>query len=130
MTARVQRAIRLRSLNGEPFSYLVTYIPQAIASRYTVAQMAETPLLALLEQVGAEVSEAEQWISAVSAEPTMAAALDVPTSSPLLRIERVMRDKTGKPVQLVYAHYRSDRFQYHVKTSRRQGKAAAWRAQF
>jgi GntR family transcriptional regulator len=128
--ARVQRAVRLRSLNGEPFSYLVTYIPQAIASLYTKEQMAETPLLALLERVGAEMSEAEQWISAVSAEPAMAAALDVPVSSPLLKIERVMRDKNGRPVQLVYAHYRSDRFQYHVKTSRRRGEGAAWKAHF
>lgn len=126
--AHVQRAIRLRSLNGEPFSYLLTYIPEAIASLYTPKDMAEAPLLALLERVGAEVSEAEQWISAVSAEPTIAAALDVPTSSPLLKIERIMRDKSGRPVQLVYAHYRSDRFQYHVKTSRRRGQNPTWKA--
>ena len=126
--ARVQRAIRMRSLNGEPFSHLLTYIPQSIASLYTARELAEMPLLALLERVGAEVCEAEQWISAVSAESTIAAALEVRVGSPLLRIERVMRDKNGKPVQLVYAHYRSDRFQYHVKTSRRRGGNATWRA--
>ena len=127
--AHVQRAIRLRSLNGEPFSYLLTYIPGTIARRYTEQDLSKTPLLTLLEQVGAEVSEAEQWISAVSAEPTIAAALDVQTASPLLKIERIMRDKNGRPVQLVYAHYRSDRFQYHVKTSRRRGQTPSWKAQ-
>jgi GntR family transcriptional regulator len=125
----VQRAIRLRSLNGEPFSYLLTYIPETIARRYTEQDLSKTPLLKLLEQVGAEVSEAEQWISAVSADPMIAAALDVQTGSPLLKIERIMRDKNGHPVQLVYAHYRSDRFQYHVKTSRRRGQTPSWKAQ-
>ncbi len=126
--ARVQRAIRLRSLNGEPFSHLLTYIPEPIASLYAAKELAEMPLLALLERVGAEASEAEQWISAVSAESAIAAALEVPAGSPLLRIERVMRDKHGKPVQLVYAHYRSDRFHYHVKTTRRRGGNSSWRA--
>ncbi|HLG87197.1 MAG TPA: GntR family transcriptional regulator [Alphaproteobacteria bacterium] len=125
---KVQRAVRLRSLNGEPFSYLLTFIPKPIASRYTARELAKVPLLTLLERVGAEVSEAEQWISAVAAEPAIATALDVPTSFPLLKIERVMRDRQGTPVQLVYAHYRSDRFQYHVKTTRRRGGNAAWRA--
>jgi len=125
--ARVQRAVRLRSLNGEPFSYLLTYIPASIASRYSRRDLAKTPLLALLARVGAEVKEAEQWISATSAEPTIANALEVPTSSPLLKIERVMRDAKGRPVQLVYAHYRSDRFQYHVKTSR--SRSPTWKTQ-
>ena len=125
--AMVQRAIRLRSLNGEPFSHLLTYIPETIANRFTPEDLAAIPLLTLLERVGAEVSEAEQWISAVSADPAIASALGVPAASPLLRIERVMRDKQGRPVQLVYAHYRSDRFQYHVKTTKRRGNAS-WRA--
>jgi GntR family transcriptional regulator len=116
--ASVQRAVRLRSLSGEPFSHLLTYIPETIANRFTPDDLAACPLLTLLERVGVEVSEAEQWISAVAAEPAIAAALDVPAASPLLKIERVMRDKQGTPVQLVYAHYRSDRFQYHVKTTK------------
>lgn len=127
--AMVQRAIRVRRLNGEPFSHILTYIPQTIASRYAREDLSKTPMLTLLEQVGANVSEAEQWISAVSADPTIAAALDVPTASPLLKIERIMRDKKGNPVQLVYAHYRSDRFHYHVKTMRRRGQAKDWDAQ-
>jgi GntR family transcriptional regulator len=125
----VQRAVRVRSLNGEAFSHILTYIPLTIASRYARDDLSKMPMLKLLEQVGADVAEAEQWISAVSAEPTIAAALDVPTASPLLKIERIMRDKKGNPVQLVYAHYRCDRFHYHVKTIRPRGKSPSWESQ-
>ena len=127
----MQRAIRLRSLNGEPFSYLVTYIPQAIASRYTVAQMAETPLLALLEQVGAEVSEAEQWISAVSAEPDHGGGARRADILPLAphrtgdaRTRPASRFSWSMPITGLTGSSTTSR------PPRRQGKAAAWRAQF
>lgn len=123
--AAVQRAVRLRKLKKEPFSHLVTYVPARIAARYTRAELASTPLLTLLERTGAVVTEAEQWISATGAEPPIAQALGVDTGSPLLKIERIMRDGKGAPVQFICAHYRPDRFQYHFK-SRRRGSGSRW----
>jgi GntR family transcriptional regulator len=126
----VQRAMRLRKLQGEPFSYLVTYVPAAIARRYSIEELASTPILTLLERAGASVMEAEQWISAAAAEPQIAAALGIAVGDPLLKIERVMRNAKSEPVQLIYAHYRPDRFQYHVKSHRRRhgtGASATWR---
>lgn len=118
--APVQRAVRMRKLKGEPFSHLVTYVPDEIARRYSKEELASTPLLTLLERAGAEVTEAEQWISAAAAEPQIAAALQVNTGSPLLKIERVMRAARGVPVQFICGHYRPDRFQYHFTTHRKR----------
>lgn len=50
----------------------------------------------------------------------MASVLGVTTDFPLLKIERVMRGADGEPVQLIQAHYRSDRFQYHLKAQRKR----------
>lgn len=128
--APVQRAVRLRSLEGEPFSYLVTFVPAHIGRRYTSHDLATTPILTLLARAGATVFEAEQWITAVGAEPTVAAALGVPAAAPLLKIERVMRASENRPVQLIYAHYRPDRFQYHVHDRRKRrgaGPETSWR---
>ena len=125
----VQVSTRLRKLRGEPFSHLLTYVPAAIAERYSVEELASTPLLTLLERAGAPVYEAEQWISAAAAEPQIAVALQVNTGSPLLKIERVMRAARGVPVQFICGHYRPDRFQYHFTTHRRRkgaGDAGAW----
>lgn len=118
--ATVQRAVRRRLLQGEPFSHLVTYIPIDIAQHFSIKDLATTSLLTLLERAGAAVYDAEQWITAVGAEPLVAAALGVSGNAPLLKVERVMRDVDGRPVQLIHSHYRSDRFQYNVKTHRRK----------
>jgi len=120
---QVQLAVRLRKLNNEPFSHLVTYIPAKLAARYTRSQLASTPLLTLLERAGAVVIEAEQWISAAAAEGEIAQTLHVNAGSPLLKIERVMRTAGGKPVQFICGHYRPDRFQYHFISQRKRGRS-------
>jgi GntR family transcriptional regulator len=116
--AAVQRAIRRRKLEGEPFSHIVSFVPADIARRYSVAELAVTPLLVLLERAGASAQSAEQWMTAVSADPVIAAALGVAPATALLQIDRVMRSGKGRPVQLIRAHYRPDRFQYHFVTRR------------
>lgn len=125
--ASVQRATRRRKIQDEPFSHLVTYVPAEIAAGYSREELAREPLLKLLERAGAGAWEAEQWITADAASPAIAAALGVAPASPLLKIERVMRDRQGRAVQLICGHYRPDRFQYHVK-SRRSSKTdeAGW----
>lgn len=120
----IQQVIRLRRLQGEPFSYLVTYLPMNVARRIRTDLLATEPMLTLLEQAGAGAYEAEQWITAVSGAAEAALALNVAADFPLLKIERVMRGADGKPVQLIHAHYRSDRFQYHLKTQRKRGGGA------
>lgn len=115
----VQRAVRRRKIENEPFAHIVSYVPGRIAARYPVEELAVTPLLVLLERVGAAANSAEQWITAVAADPVIAATLAVAPSTALLRIERVMRSADGIPVELIYAHYRPDRFQYHLWTHRR-----------
>jgi GntR family transcriptional regulator len=125
--ALVQRATRLRRLNGEPFSYLVNYVPIAIARRYALEDLASTSMLTLLERAGASPQEAEQWISAVAAGSAIAAALDVAAGAPLLKIDRVMRGARHRPVQFIEVHYRPDRFHYHFRTQRSGRANGAWR---
>ena len=126
----VQRAVRRRKLEGEPFSHIVSFVPIEIARRYSVDELAVTPLLVLLERAGYAAQSAEQWMTAVAADPVIAAALGVVASTALLRIERVMRSARGLPVQLIRGHYRPDRFQYHFVSRRRRntpGGSDRWR---
>jgi GntR family transcriptional regulator len=125
--ASVQRAVRVRKLNGEPFSYLVNYVPMAIARRYSHDDLASTSMLTLLERAGASPQEAEQWISAVAAGVAIATALDVSPGSPLLRVDRVMRGPRRRPVQFIEVHYRPDRFHYHFRTQRSGRANDTWR---
>lgn len=122
----VQRIVRLRRLDGEPFSYLVTYIPYDIAEGYDDAQLATESLIKLLEQAGHAPVEAEQTITATQAEPAVAANLGVAPGSPLLRIHRIMKDASGRPVQDITAHYRADRFEYHMRLNRNNAAETDW----
>jgi len=122
----VQRAVRLRSLEGDTFSYLLTHVPGDIAKSYTRDELAREPLLSLLERSGKVATEAEQTITAVAAEPHIAAPLKVSPGSPLLRIVRIMRDKTGRAVQHITAYYRPERFSYHMHLQRDSENGPAW----
>ena len=116
--SRVQRIVRLRKLEDAPFSYLVTYIPDDIAEGYDESELASETLIALLEKAGHRPCGAEQTISATAAEPAVATMLGVAPGSPLMRIHRIMTDKTGRPIQDITVHYRADRFQYHMYLTR------------
>jgi GntR family transcriptional regulator len=126
--AKVQRAVRLRSIEGEPFSYLITHVPADIAATYSVEELAAMPLLQLLERAGHAPSAAEQWITACAADPGIAKALGIASGSPLLEIRRVMTDRDGHVVEALQGYYRPERFQHHMKLARRRrGGKDEWR---
>lgn len=125
---RVERAIRVRTLKGAPFSYLVTYVPLDIAARYSHADLATTPFLTLLERAEAKAAEAEQTITAVAASKDTADALHIAPGAPLLKITRVMRDARGRAIQAIEAHYRPDQFEYRILLARQpEGEEGVWR---
>lgn len=113
--ASVSRSIRVRSHDSLPFSYLTTHVPQDIARRISRQQLGARPLLAIFRDLGIEVARAEQAISATLAEPAAAAALDIPVGSALLSLNRLVRDRQGRPVELLHALYRPDRFEYRMQ---------------
>jgi GntR family transcriptional regulator len=124
----VLRAVRLRKIEEEPFSYLITHVPGAIARLFDPAALATRPLLQLLDEAGHRAVEAEQWISAVAATPETAKALGLAPGAPLLRIVRTMRDDSGAGVEALEGFYRPDRFQHHMRLTRRRNRGGdEWR---
>lgn len=125
----VQRAERVRLLEGDPFSYLTTYVPEAIGRTYSQDDLAGQPLLVLLERQGITVNRAEQTIGATLADNTVAPLLDVGVGSPLLRINRIVYDQTERPVEYITALYRPDRYQYRMDMTRvhtTESRNASW----
>ena len=118
----VQRAVRVRHLEGEPFSHLVTWVPESVGRNYTREDLASTPLLSLLERSGVEVMHAEQTLSATAADAEVAALLQVELTAPLLKIQRVVYDQLDRPVEFITGLYRPDRYQYRMNLSRVQSQ--------
>lgn len=115
----VTRLTRLRRLDGQPFSHLVTFLPKDVAARIPATDLAAGSMLKLLAQAGAAPAAAEQWIAATGADPEVAWRLGVPAGSPLLRVVRVVKDAAERPIQLIYAKYHPERFTYHVQAGGR-----------
>jgi GntR family transcriptional regulator len=111
---RTQRSIRVRLIDGAPFSYLVTHVPERIGVTYSEADLASTPLLGLLERSGIVVNEASQSIGATLAGPDVAEALGLEIGSPLLSLTRVVWDPSSKGVEHLHALYRPDRYSFHM----------------
>lgn len=123
----LQRSVRVRSVDGVPFSYLTAHVPESVSLTFTKQELGSRPLLELLERAGVKVEHAHQRISAVLATPDVAAALDVHTASPLIELVRVVHDDAGRGVEHLHALYRPDRYALEIDLAR-SGEASnkAW----
>jgi GntR family transcriptional regulator len=120
--ALVQRAVRSRAIKGQPFSYLVTYVPEDIGRTYSRRDLAARPLLALLERSGVRIGSADQTISATLADTEVAPVLKVEVGAPLLKIRRIVSDQGGRAVEYITGLYRPDRYQHRLKLDRIQNR--------
>ena len=114
----VQRVVRVRHYAGRPFSYLITHVPAKIGRAYTANDLTETPLLLLLERAGHEAVSAEQIITARLSEPDVAHLLGIEAGDALLGINRIVRDISGRCIELVTASYRPDTYEHKMDIQR------------
>ena len=119
----VQRAVRVRRLDGIPLSYTVSHVPAELGRSYQRVDLAKAPLLALLERAGVLIGSADQTITATLAGPEVATALEVQVGSALLAITRTVFDQNGRAVEHIVILYRPDRYAYRMKLARVQGSA-------
>lgn len=115
---RTQHALRVRYLDDAPFSYLSTHVPERIGATYSENDLANRPLLELLERSGVVAEKAGQTISATLAGPETAAALDVEIGSALIALTRVVMGADGRGVEHLSALYRPDRHAFHMEMMR------------
>jgi GntR family transcriptional regulator len=122
---RVIRAVRVRWLDREPLGYVVSYVPVRLGVHLTAAALKSKPMLALLSDAGFKIGGANQTISAISADATLAKELAIEIRAPLLRISRTVMDNHGNAILLTMAHYRSDRYQIRLDLNPDQRRRAA-----
>lgn len=133
---RTQQSVRVRMVDGAPFSYLTTHVPERIGVTYSEADLATQPLLTLLDRSGVEAARATQTIGAALATPEVGHALDVDVGAPLIELTRVVYDQDGRGVEHLHAFYRPDRYAFRmdlVRTGAKGepewspvGRVAAW----
>lgn len=110
----LQRSVRVRSVDGLPFSHLTTHIPESVSVTFSRQELSTRPLLELLERAGVKIERARQRISAGLATPDVAEALGLHTGSPLIELVRTVYDQSGRGVEHLHALYRPDRYAFEI----------------
>ena len=111
---QVQKIIRILNVKGQPLGHFSTFIPESVARTFSRRELQLRPLTELLEENGVALGTASQSLSAKLADSTVANALEVPVGAPLVAISRIMYSASGKPVCMIRALYRPDRYEYRM----------------
>ena len=110
----LQRSVRVRSVDGLPFSYLTTHLPEDVSMTFSRQELSTRPLLELLERAGVKIEHARQRLSAGLATPDVAEALGLRTGSPLIELVRTVYDQSGRGIEHLHALYRPDRYAFEI----------------
>ncbi|MDY7574396.1 GntR family transcriptional regulator [Actimicrobium sp. CCI2.3] len=113
----VRKVVRRRSLKEGPVSYITSYIPVELASQFSRADLAQKPILQLLEESGIALGRAQQTVSARQADVIVAGVLGVSIGTALLSVRRIVYDTNDRPVQWLQGLYRPDRYEYLMDIS-------------
>lgn len=114
----VQRVTHVRLLHDEPLGLVTNWVPKDIAARLSAPTLTRAPTLTLLEQAGLRIGDSQQAIGATLATPQLSRALGIPVGAPLVRVERVVYDDSGRGIERMLALYRADRYQYRMALTR------------
>lgn len=111
----VQRAVRVRRQDGKPVMYLTSYVPEALGRTFSAEELNTVPMLKLLARAGARISGGDKVISAVLADPLVAARLETKVGAALLETRNMMHDQDGRFVEYIEMLAIPDRVQVRLQ---------------
>ncbi|GAB2557619.1 GntR family transcriptional regulator [Leucobacter ruminantium] len=109
----VARIRRLRSADGTPMSILVNFLPPQFLD-ITEEDLEHYGLYELLRGRGVTIKIANQTIGARRAHGDEGDLLDVPKGSPLLTMDRVAFDQSGRVIEAGHHCYRPDLYSFET----------------
>ncbi|SIO85862.1 Transcriptional regulator, GntR family [Nocardiopsis sp. JB363] len=104
---------RLRLAKDEPLALMRNHLPLGLVE-LDEGELSAQGLYRLLRAAGVTLKMASQSIGARNATPTEAEALDEPPGAPLLTMERVVYDDTGRVVEVGSHVYRASRYSFEL----------------
>ncbi|RII09224.1 HTH-type transcriptional repressor YvoA [Streptomyces sp. YIM 130001] len=110
----VRRIERLRLAHDEPMAYLRNHLP---AGPLTLpdAELEATGLYRLMRSAGITLHSARQSVGARAASAVEGERLGEPAGAPLLTMERVTFDDTGRAVEFGAHIYRASRYSFEFQ---------------
>jgi DNA-binding GntR family transcriptional regulator len=127
LTSDVVHCVEFRRLHrDQPFCHTTVYLhPDAgmaiadLPELATVGARSDATIIGLLDpRLPAPIAEAEQSITATTADEQLAAALDCTPGIPVLRIDRIYLTADSRPIELAISHFLPEQYTYRVKLRR------------
>jgi GntR family transcriptional regulator len=108
----------LAVLGEEPYYAATAYVPLPLVGVVAHGQSVEE-WYSVYEAAGFELGVTDQAVEAILADDEVATLLDVPAGAPLMLFERLVRDRTGQPLEYAFARVRGDRMTLLAQLPRR-----------
>lgn len=122
-----EKAVLFKAINvpqGEPISYIETYVPVPIGSRIRQQDFSDSSILSAIERTGGYLVEGTiHMVFPALVDRRLSQHLLLQVGMPILRIECVYYTAQEKPLEFATAWYRPDRYQYVVELKRAHGIA-------
>ena len=110
---------RVQIANGEPIAVARGYWCCEIGARLVEQDLNRVPLYEIVETaLHTPLVEADESISAASADANLARKLGVPRHAPLLVRRRVTYTTEMRPIEFTTTFYRSDQYEYKIRLAR------------
>jgi GntR family transcriptional regulator len=118
--APVTELRRVRHLDRQPVSLDVTWVPRALGEKLARADLVARDVFLILENdCATPLGHADLVIDAGLADEALGAQLGIAAGAPVLRIERLTHDASGRPVDYEHLYCRADNFQYRLRIERK-----------
>lgn len=117
-TPECVRLERVRLVDGEPFSYVRTWLPTARVPGLSSDTLVDASLHRLLtSEYGLRPVSGRRQVRAVAADQRIADALRMPTGGPLLLLEGESTDQHDRPLEWFASWHRADRVVFDINVS-------------
>ena len=111
---------RLRLADGTPMAWEICHLPVGLGIEVGPEVLERGSLYQLFEEAGGiRLLEADEVLEAACATRREAELLSITRRSPVLIVERTVRDVDHRPVEYVRSVYRGDRYQAQIKLKRK-----------
>ncbi|WP_293912911.1 GntR family transcriptional regulator [Deinococcus sp.] len=111
-SSQVYRIRRLRTADGSPLAVESSVLPFERVGELSSEGLTDQSLYALLAARQLSPVRALRHLRAVNADAEYAALLDTEIGAALLMTERVSWNAAGTPIEMAFAHYRGDRYDF------------------
>jgi len=111
---RLGRVVRLRKSRGKPYCLVITFMPLNIADHIDWEKLGDKPVITAAAEAGYDFARVEQAITATVANEEIAAALETPVGSPLLRVSGLFLDQDDNAIMRKDGYFYPESFEYRM----------------